>query len=160
MSELSDLDRANKLFDFLQGAVPQGFRFGKPEQIPRLTADQAETVLYVLSEDKDFQNWSVPDSIERCGVCGDLYDSDNEGSCLDFGEIPYHFCSDCDDGPEYRQKIKDAAESINYEHLKIKTAREKLLEWAARLESGGATWPRTQDAAHLRLIVAETLGEE
>lgn len=65
-----------------------------------MTADQAWTVIWFLGN----EYWQVPDFIERCDMCGDLYDSNNEGACLDYGEPPYHFCYDCTYSQTFEQK--------------------------------------------------------
>ena len=88
--EKDDLERTEELFQFLQGKIPAGYRIRK-SHMPKLTADQAWTAIWYLGN----QYWQVPDFIERCGVCGDLYDSQREGDCLDFGKSPYHFCDAC-----------------------------------------------------------------
>lgn len=95
----SDLERTEELFAFLQGKLPKGFVVPAKEH-PKLTADQAWTVIWFLGN----QYWQVSDHIERCDVCGDLYDSDSEGDCLDYGKAPYSFCDGCMTGSEYRTK--------------------------------------------------------
>lgn len=95
----SDLDRTKELFQFLQGKVSEGYTIPVKE-IPKLTADQAWTVIWYLAN----QYWQVTDHVERCCVCGDLYDSWSSGNCLDFGKAPHHFCENCMDGDEYFRK--------------------------------------------------------
>ncbi len=97
MSKPTDLERTEELFAFLQGTVPEGFQI---DPVPKLTADQAWTVIWYLGE----MHWQVPDYIERCDVCGDLFDSNGEGDCLDYGEAPYHFCGECEYTNEYEAK--------------------------------------------------------
>jgi len=58
--------------------------------VPQLTADQAWTVIWYLGN----QYWQVPDFIERCDVCGDLFDSEQEGGYHEEGP-PYHYCDTC-----------------------------------------------------------------
>lgn len=88
--ERSDLARAQELHEFLQGNIPEGYRLGRGNR-PKLTAKQAWTVIWYLGN----QFWKVPDHIERCDLCGGLYDSHNAGDCLDYGKGPYHFCDSC-----------------------------------------------------------------
>jgi len=97
----TELERTQELFDFLQGAVPEGYKI-KKSHVPKLTAEQASTAVWYL------QNlyWQPPDHIERCDVCGDLFNSHSEGDCLDYGSGPYHFCGSCCDGQEYAKKNK------------------------------------------------------
>ena len=85
-----DLTKAEELFAFLQGDIPDGYKIAA-EHIPRLTADQAWTVIWYLGN----QYWRVPDTIERCDVCGELFDSNCEGGYTEEGP-PYHFCEACD----------------------------------------------------------------
>lgn len=96
----SALERTQELFDFLQGIVPPGYKI-KDSRIPKLSPDRAWTVIWYLGN----QYWQVPDFIERCDVCGDLFDSNREGACLDFGRAPYHFCDSCENGDEYQKKV-------------------------------------------------------
>ena len=147
----TDLELANELFDFLQGDVPKGLVL---RHVPRLDAPTAATILYVLSE--HFKDWYVPDSIELCDVCGELYDDNEGGTTLDFGEEPCNFCDECDQGTEYRQKITSAAEVMGERTRQMKQARASLLAWADAFESDDLT--RQQAAARLRLLVEETLG--
>lgn len=93
-----DLERTQELYDFLQGRAP--FAIKNPDGIPRLTPEQAWTVIWYLGN----QHWQVTDRVDRCGVCGALYHSWQEGECLDFGKAPYHFCDDCMTGEEANKK--------------------------------------------------------
>lgn len=95
------LDRTQEIFDFLQGKVPESVRIPKADR-PTLTPEQAWTVIWFLGN----AYYEVPDFIERCEICGDLFDSNKGGSCLDFGKPPYHFCGDCDNGQAYADKLK------------------------------------------------------
>ena len=97
--DASNLERTEKLFEFLQGNVPEGYHLDDA-QVPKLTPEQAWTVVWYLGE----LNWKVTDHIERCDVCGNLFDANQEGECLDFGEPPHHFCCYCACKPEYEAK--------------------------------------------------------
>lgn len=83
-----DLAKTQELFELLQGRIPEGYTMVHP---PRLTADEAWSVIWFLGN----QYWQVTDRVERCGVCGSLYHTWQEGHCLDFGHTPYNFCEDC-----------------------------------------------------------------
>jgi hypothetical protein len=85
-----DLELTQKLFDLLQGHVPDDCRIA-PEAVPNLTPDQAWTVIWWLGN----QYWQVTDRIDRCNICGELYDDYYSGECLDWGEPPYHVCDGC-----------------------------------------------------------------
>jgi recombinational DNA repair protein RecR len=98
-SEVSELTKAHELFDFLQGKPPPGYKISKKNQ-PKLTEDQAWTIIWFLGN----QYWKVPDHIERCDMCGAIYDRNHSGDCLDYGRSPYHFCSSCVFTPTYHKK--------------------------------------------------------
>jgi hypothetical protein len=85
----TDLDRVEELFAFLQGTIPAGFTI-PPDEIPHLTPEQAWTVIWYLGN----LYWQVPDYIERCDECGDLYDTRSGGTYRE--EPPYHLCDNCD----------------------------------------------------------------
>ena len=95
----TELERTQELFEFLRGTVPDDCKI-EYSHVPKLSPDQAWTVIWYLGN----QYWQVPDFIERCDVCGDLFDSEREGECLDYGEAPYHFCDTCRDGDECNAK--------------------------------------------------------
>jgi hypothetical protein len=97
----SDLERTEELFAFLQGGIPEGYRIDSAK-IPHLTPGQAWTVVWYLGN----VHWKVCDEIERCDVCGGLFDTASEGTCLDFGDPPYHFCDNCLYSQEYIAKSK------------------------------------------------------
>jgi hypothetical protein len=96
-----DLGKTEALFNLLQGNVPEG-HFIKKSHIPKLTPDQAWTVIWYLAN----QDWKVPDHLDRCDVCGTIYDTWNGGDCLDYGKDPYNFCDSCLDGLEYTNKMR------------------------------------------------------
>lgn len=100
-SKHDDLLKTEELFDFLQGTIPEGYSINR-KAIPRLTPDQAWTVIWYLGE----QHWEVTDYIERCDVCGFLYNSEAEGGCLDYGKAPCNFCDQCMASDEYNRKAK------------------------------------------------------
>jgi hypothetical protein len=102
MSEKKDnLEMTEKLFAFLQGKDMDGCTIPRKER-PRLTADQAWTVIWWLGN----QYWQVTDHIERCEVCGEIYETWSDGDTLDYGGKPYSFCGNCVDGEEYAKKLK------------------------------------------------------
>jgi len=97
----TDLERTEELFDFLQGKVPKGCTIARKRR-PLLTQDQAWTVIWYLGN----LYWQVTDRIERCCVCGGLFDTGNEGESLDYGKAPYHFCDNCLGSDEYALKLR------------------------------------------------------
>lgn len=96
-----DLKQTEQLYEFLQGHDPEGFKIAR-HLMPKLTADQAWTVIWYLGN----QYWQVTDHVERCGVCGNLYNSWNSGDCLDYGRAPHFFCDSCMNGEAYRRKSR------------------------------------------------------
>lgn len=88
-------------YEWLQGGEsPGNVKFA---DTPHLTADEAFSVIYYLQEVLKI----LPDKYERCKGCGEIYDSDMEGICIDEhtqkGELLEHFpkemfgtyCDDC-----------------------------------------------------------------
>ena len=98
-----DLARIQELFEFLQGRVPDGYHVS---DAPALTPEQAWTVIWYLGNTYE----RVPDYIERCDICGALYNSEGEGDVLDYdtpdsgGKEPYHFCGSCMEKDEWHHK--------------------------------------------------------
>jgi hypothetical protein len=101
MSEPTELEKTEELFNFLQGETPESCKIDEAH-VPNLTPEQAWTVIWYLGN----KYWQVKDYIERCGVCGDLYNSEESGDCLDYGSAPYFFCGGCLDSTEYITKHK------------------------------------------------------
>lgn len=97
--ERTDMEKIQELFGFLQGVIPEGYKIPRKSRL-KLTAEQAMTVIWYIQN----LHWQLPDNIERCDVCGDLYDSHAEGDCLDYGKAPYNFCGSCSSSWEYTQK--------------------------------------------------------
>ncbi len=85
----TDLPQTQALYKLLQGELPEGVSVPLTS-VPQLTADQAWTVVWYIGNLKQ----CVSDTIERCDVCGDLYDSENGGGYDELGP-PYHFCDPC-----------------------------------------------------------------
>lgn len=96
------------------------------------------------------------DDIERCETCDYLYDSCNGGTCLDWGDSPFHFCGDCIDSTEYKAKIEggvverlkagdadqraivDALEGSAWDE--VETALESIAEEEPKIKRRGETW--------------------
>src|SRR4051812_47508295 len=70
------IERIRELHQFLQGNLPEGVKVRRP---PRLTADQAWTVIWFVQEGMR----AIPDHFERCSMCGDIFDSYSEGIYID-----------------------------------------------------------------------------
>jgi hypothetical protein len=84
-----DIEWVREFYEFLQGNVPEGIQLGKGGG-PRLSKKKAFSVIWYLQEHFPL----LPDQIEQCSVCGDLYNSYSEGYYSDVNEKGY--CSGCD----------------------------------------------------------------
>ena len=74
---ISKLDKVTELFDYLTDkSTPTGVHV---KSRPKLSANKAWSLIWFLQEVVR----CLPDHIERCDVCGGLYDSDKEGYHLD-----------------------------------------------------------------------------
>lgn len=87
-SERDPRERIEELYQFLQGNLPDRIRV-QDAAIPRLTADQAWTVIWYLGN----LYWQIPDHIERCDECHTMFDTKNEGQLRD--SKPFHLCDNC-----------------------------------------------------------------
>ena len=101
MAEEEAMDTIKQLFGFLQGEVPEGYEI-KDSHVPHLSPDQAWTVVWYMQE----LHYQLSDAIERCDVCGELFDTDSEGAYLDYGDAPYLFCPNCQNTEEFSAKQK------------------------------------------------------
>lgn len=68
----TDLEWVNEFYEFLQGNVPEGITT-RPKI--KLTKNQAFSIIWYLQEKFSV----IPDHIEQCDVCGNLYDSWSQG---------------------------------------------------------------------------------
>jgi len=75
--EDSTLEKVQEFYEWLQGgAGPEKIEFRTK---PRLTEDEAFSVVYYLQEELGI----LPDCYEQCRKCKGLYDSCNEGTSID-----------------------------------------------------------------------------
>jgi hypothetical protein len=90
--ELTDLEWCNELYDYLQNKpLPEESGIPNTSGI-KLSDTEAFRVIWFLQEHLRV----LPDNIERCDVCGDLYDSNQEGTHLEEPFDGNHsFCSCC-----------------------------------------------------------------
>jgi hypothetical protein len=86
--------QVEKFYKYLQGEIPEGFVGVKS---PKLSSRMAFHVIYVLQEELRV----IPDTIERCTRCGDLYDTWKGGDYIGDG----FFCDCC---------VGDKRAEINY----------------------------------------------
>lgn len=68
----TDLKWVNEFYEFLQGNVPEGITT-RPKI--KLTKKQAFSIIWYLQEKFPV----IPDHIEQCYTCGELYDSYSQG---------------------------------------------------------------------------------
>ena len=84
-----DLEWITEFYEFMQGENPKSIGGGPMT----LTKDQAYRIIWYLQEHLPV----FPDWIEKCDVCGDLYDAYNSGYYSEQGnEHGNHFCDGCD----------------------------------------------------------------
>lgn len=88
--DLSDIEWVTEFYNFLQGEIPDSIKIKQPI---KLTPDEAFMVVWYLQE-----HFSIlPDEIEKCDNCGEIYDSGREGVYLEEpNENGQSFCNTCD----------------------------------------------------------------
>ena len=95
----TDLEVVEELYRFLQGEIPEGYQI-RDERLPRLTPDQAWTVVWYLGN----LYRQIPDRIERCELCGDIYDTWQEGETNDHRPGPVFVCGMCINSEEAQRQ--------------------------------------------------------
>jgi len=95
---VSPLDQVNKIYEFLHGFKP------------KLSYKKAFSVIYFLQE----HIRCLPDHIEQCQDCLELFDADKEGFCLsndyelDGKDLPEkyhgHWCDNCVPAVDFQMK--------------------------------------------------------
>lgn len=78
------LEHVNALYEFLQGKTIEGV-YIKPA--PKLSSRRAFDVIYFLQEYLGI----IPDHFDRCCCCGEMYDSESEGTYYRYR----HYCDGC-----------------------------------------------------------------
>ena len=81
-----DLALVRDFYNYLQGKNIEGVGV----ESPVLTAEQAFRVIYYLQEHLPV----IPDTIEQCSKCCELYDTMESGNVC--GGCEKHFCNQCD----------------------------------------------------------------
>lgn len=71
-----DVEEVSKFFNWLQGKGTECSITS--EYQPQLSPEEAFSVIYYLQEEMEI----LPDNIEMCRECGELFDSDAEGTCI------------------------------------------------------------------------------
>lgn len=86
--EWNDLEWLNEFYDFLKGTIPEGMQIGRGHN-PNLSPNKAYTVIWYLQEHFPL----LPDTIEQCSSCKELYDSNSSGYHSELTEKFY--CDNC-----------------------------------------------------------------
>lgn len=74
---ISIKDKVTELYEYLTDEkIPEGIHVGSR---PKLSKNKAWSLIWFLQE----VTHCLPGHIEKCDVCGELYDTDQEGYCLD-----------------------------------------------------------------------------
>lgn len=86
---LTDLELVNEFYQFLQGNLPEGIELGKGGKI-KLNEKKSFNIIWYLQE-----HFSIlPDNIEQCSICFDLYDCERTGHYSETESK--HYCGACD----------------------------------------------------------------
>lgn len=75
MVQTASFEETLELYKWLQGEKMEGYEINNQ---PKLNKEQAFAVIYMLQEAYGF----IPDTFEKCDVCGELFDSDIEGEII------------------------------------------------------------------------------
>jgi hypothetical protein len=77
--EEKEFEKFEELYRFLRdGKLPEGMQMPK-SHIPKMSGKKAFTIIWYLQEHLGV----LPDNVEQCQDCQDLFDSDKEGFYLD-----------------------------------------------------------------------------
>lgn len=92
MVQIASFDETSDLYRWLQGEKMEGYKI---KSQPSLNKEQAFSIIYMLQEGFGF----IPDTFEKCDVCGKLYDSDMEGEIIpdENTHKTIQCCEDCYD---------------------------------------------------------------
>lgn len=131
-----DIQWIEEFYRFLQGEIPEGMTISRGHRV-KLSANQANTVIWYLQE-----HFSIlPDNIEQCDVCGELFDTNSQGHYSDL-TLKHYCCDSCEPRGLYERELraekrKDAPfqkwlkqvkkEQNNYPFLKGKEINESIL---------------------------------
>jgi hypothetical protein len=85
-----DLEWINEFYEFLKGDIPEGIKIGKHSN-PKITPKKAFTIIWYLQEHLRI----LPDHIEKCSCCNDLYDTHSEG--IYWESKGKFYCGTCED---------------------------------------------------------------
>ena len=83
-----DIEWIEEFYRFLQGELPEGIHIGRGHKV-KLSEKKAFAIIWYLQE-----HFSIlPDHIERCDTCGELFDDWNEG--IYWETKGKNYCYDC-----------------------------------------------------------------
>lgn len=83
-----DMEWINEFYKFLQGQIPDGMSLGRGHTI-KLSPNKANSIIWYLQEHFPL----LPDHIEKCDICNELYDPYNSGY---YSELTSKFyCDSC-----------------------------------------------------------------
>lgn len=89
--EDSDLEKLNEFYRFLTGEeMPEKISIGRGHA-PKMSEKKAFSIIWYLQEHLSI----FPDTIERCSVCGELFDTNSEG--IYWETKGKHYCEGCCD---------------------------------------------------------------
>lgn len=83
----SDLEKIDEFYKFLQGELPEGIKLGCKL---RLSVKKSMAIIWYLQEHLSI----LPDTIEQCSICKNLFDTINTGHYSELEEKCY--CGACD----------------------------------------------------------------
>lgn len=82
------LEWVQEFYDFLQGEIPENMHLVRGHA-PKMSPKKAMAIVWYLQEHMPV----IPDTIERCDCCGELFDSYNSG--LYWESKGKNFCDGC-----------------------------------------------------------------
>lgn len=86
--EMQDIEWVNEFYDFLKGNIPDNIQLGRGHN-PKLSPNKAFAIIWYLQEHFPL----LPDTIEQCSFCKDLYDKNSSGYHSDLTHKFY--CDSC-----------------------------------------------------------------
>ena len=87
----TDLEKIQEFYRFLTGEeIPKCMSFQRGHA-PKMSEKKAFSIIWYLQEHLSI----LPDTIERCSVCGELFDSYSEG--IYWQTKGKHYCDVCSD---------------------------------------------------------------
>lgn len=90
----NDLEWINEFYSFLQGEMPEGTTISNGHK-PKMSSKKANTIIWYLQEHLRI----LPDNIEKCSSCDELYDSNSGG--IYWETKGKHYCAGCSDQVPY-----------------------------------------------------------